>query len=322
MTAEGPPVFGRPRVVLSECLELAPVRYNAQTIRAPLVTALASHVELVPVCPEVGMGLGVPRDPIRLVQIEAGVGLYQPSTERWLTEDMAAFADGFLSRLDAVDGFLLKSRSPSCGIKDVKVYGGAGEGASPSGKDAGRFAAAVLEQFPDHPVEDEGRLTNRGIRDHWLTRIFALATLRQVEEAGRLAELMAFHTSYKLVLMAHNQTAMRQLGRLLAEHDDRSFPDLAAEYRAAFLRATARIPGPGRHVNVIEHARGYFKDALSGAEKRHLDDTIRDYRAGRLPLAAILAVLRSWIERFDEDYLRGQRYFQPYPAELVDLRSS
>lgn len=322
MTPSGVPAFGRPRVVVSECLELSAVRYNAQAIRAPIVKELAAHVDLVPVCPEVGIGLGVPRDPIRLVQIEAGVGLYQPSTDRWLTDGMAGFADGFLSRVGVVDGFLLKSRSPSCGIKDVKVYGGAGPGASPSGKAAGLFAAAVLERFGGHPVEDEGRLTNRRIREHWLTRVFALATLRRVEEAGGLAELMGFHASYKLVLMAHSQAAMRELGRLLAEQDGRPFPELVAAYRAGFLRGTARLPGVGRHVNVIEHARGYFKGDLAAAEKRHLDGLIRDYRAERLPLAALLAVLRSWVERFDEAYLRGQRYFQPYPAALVDLRSS
>lgn len=322
MTPASVPSFGRPRVVLSECLELAAVRYNAQTIRAPIVKALASQAELVPVCPEVGIGLGVPRDPIRLVQLDARVGLYQPATDRWLTEPMADFAGRFLEGVGVVDGFLLKSRSPSCGTKDVKVYGGPGDGASPSGKAPGRFAAAVLERFPDHPIEDEGRLTNRAIRDHWLTRVFALATLRRVVEGGSLAKLMDFHASYKLVLMAYGPAATRELGRLLAEHDGGPFRDVVAAYRAGFLRATRPIPGPGRHVNVIEHARGYFKDALGGAEKRHLDGLIGEYRAGRLPRAAILAVLRSWIERFDEAYLRGQRYFQPYPAELVDLGDS
>lgn len=313
--------FAKPRVVLSECLELAAVRYNAQTIRAPIVTQLQGHVELVPVCPEVGMGLGVPRDPIRLVQLEGGVGLYQPAADWDLTAEMARFAGGFLDGLDEVDGFLLKSRSPSCGIKDVKVYGGPGPDASPAGKDSGRFAAAVLERFPELPVEDEGRLTNAAIRQHWLTRVFAQAALRRALASTRISELMPFHASYKLVLMAYNQTAMRELGRLLAEAS-RPFHEVAEAYRAGFARAMSRIAGPRRHINVMDHARGYFKKGLTSREKRHFERLMEDYRSERVALDAVRAVLRSWVERFDEDYLRGQRYFEPYPAGLASLRDS
>ncbi len=314
--------FARPRVVLSECLELAAVRYNAQSIRAPIVHRLAPHVDLVPVCPEVEIGLGVPRDPIRLVRLDDGVHLHQPSTGRDLTGAMDRFAHTFLDGLHDVDGFLLKSRSPSCGIKDVKLYGGTGDGAAPVGKDAGRFAAAVQERFPDRPVEDEGRLTNRAIRQHWLTWLFGHATLRQVIAAGEVAELIRFHSAYKLVLMAHDQAAMRELGRLLAEQEGRRFGDVAEEYRAGFARAMARTAGVREHLNVLEHARGYFKKGLAAREKRHFETLLDDYRNDRVGLGAVLPVLRSWTERFDEGYLRGQRYFEPYPRELVDARDS
>ena len=314
MTDDG---FGRPRLVLSKCLEIEACRYNAQTIRSGVVRLLEPHVEFVAVCPEVEIGLGVPRDPIRLVSAEEGAGplqLVQPSTDRNLTDRMTAFSHGFADATGAVDGMVLKSRSPSCGIKDVKVYAGA-EDAPATGKGAGLFAGIMMERFPTVAIEDEGRLTNAGIRHHFLTRIFASVALRSAL-AGGPAGLVAFHTRYKLVLMAQSPSGQQELGRLVAESGS-DFGAAAAAYRDGFAEAMAEPAGRGAHVNVIQHAQGYFKRELRRPEKRQFEELQAQYREGQLPLQALLAVLGTWVARFAEPYLQRQAYFRPYPQPLV-----
>ncbi|MEJ2370485.1 MAG: DUF523 and DUF1722 domain-containing protein, partial [Gemmatimonadales bacterium] len=227
--------YARPRLVLSRCLELEKVRYNGEKIAYDFVRQLEPFVDLVPVCPEVEIGLGVPRDPIRLIEGDDGVRLYQPSTGRDLTKEMEHFSDGFLSSLPPVDGFVLKNRSPSCGISDVKLYTEQGNPSS-SGKRPGMFGQAVLDRFSGLAVEDEGRLRNFRIREHFLTKLFALAALRGVAETGSMHQLIDFHARYKFVLMAYDQTRMRELGRLVANGRGTAFQDLVAAYREAVAR--------------------------------------------------------------------------------------
>ncbi len=309
--------FGQPRIVLSKCLEVEACRYNAQTIRSSVVRLLEPYVEYVPTCPEVEIGLGVPRDPIRLVQ-DGSQGeelrLVQPSTDRDLTDRMTSFSHGFADGLENVDGMLLKSRSPSCGIKDVKLYAAA-EAAPVTGKGAGLFAGIMVDRFPTVAIEDEGRLTNAEIRHHWLTRIFASVALRSALRNGP-AGLVGFHTRYKLVLMAHSPSGQQHLGRLVAEAGN-DFDAVASGYRDGFAEVMRDPASRGAHINVIQHAQGYFKEGLTRPEKRQFQDLQAQYRDGRLPLQALLAVLGTWVERFDEPYLRGQAYFRPYPQPLV-----
>lgn len=286
---------------MSLCLGEAEVRYDGAAIRDPFAERLLPHVDVRPVCPELEIGLGVPRDPIR---IEHG-RLVQPATGLDLTEKMRSFAARFLKGLGDVDGFLLKSRSPSCGVKDVKRTG--------EGKGAGFFAEAVLAAYPEAAVEDEGRLLNLRIREHWLTRIFAHAELRQVRRKG---ELVRFHARHKLLLMACRETSMRALGRLVAAGGS------VAEYRKGFHAALAEPPKAGPHANVLEHAMGYFKDVLAPAEKKLFLGLLSKLRAGRVPLSVPVGVLRAWLARHPRPYLDGQAYLDPFPEELTDLGDS
>lgn len=317
-----PPMeFTRPRLVMSRCLEVEACRYNGQMIRSPVVRMMEPHVDVVAVCPEVEVGLGVPRDPIRLVRIEERTHLVQPSTGRDVTASMEDFSARFLEGVGDVDGFLLKSRSPSCGIDGVKVYA-APEDAPPVDREPGLFAGAVLARFPETPVEHEGRLTNLRIRDRFLTALFALAELRRVRAVGTMKALVDFQARHKLTLMARSPAEQRELGRIVANAEGLPPDRVLARYEPAFRRTLAREPGPGRHVNVVQHAQGYFKDGLSPREKRHFLDLQDEYRQGRVGRGALLALLQSWVHRFQEDYLAGQAYLWPYPRELIDLADS
>ncbi len=311
----------RPILVMSKCLELEACRYNGQLIRAPFVLSLMPFVKLEAVCPEVEIGLGIPRDPIRLVSLEGALQLVQPTTGRDVTGEMHEFGDRYLESLGAVDGFILKSRSPSCGIKDTKIYSGEG-GTQPSDRGPGLFGGAVLTRFPHAAIEDEGRLTNFRIRHHFMTKLFALAALRAVRASGSMAELVRFHTEQKLTLMAYRQGQLRILGRVVANADRKPFAETIAAYEEHFAEATGRPARSTSNINVLMHSLGYFSKGLGSGEKRHFLDLLEEYRAGRTTLSGPLALIQSWITRFDEDYLRRQRFLQPYPADLMNLRDS
>jgi uncharacterized protein YbgA (DUF1722 family)/uncharacterized protein YbbK (DUF523 family) len=311
----------RPIVVLSRCLDLEPVRYNGQVIPYEFVRELEPWVEYRPVCPELEIGLGVPRDPVRIVTVQGVARLVQADTGRDLSGEMRGFSDDFLSNLGPVDGFLLKNRSPSCGISDVKIYHGADPSAS-SKRGAGFFAERVLELHPGLAIEDEGRLRNYRIREHFLTKLFSLAKLRAVEGSGQMKEIVRFHSINKLLLMAYNQKEIRALGQVVANTQKLGFQEVAQAYRDHFQAALARPPRYTSVINVFEHASGYFSKELESREKRLFRSTLERYRDEQLPMAAVTAMLRAWVVRFEEDYLMAQTFFEPYPTELMSLSDS
>jgi uncharacterized protein YbgA (DUF1722 family)/uncharacterized protein YbbK (DUF523 family) len=317
VTGGTPAGFPRPGLVVSQCLGFEPVRYNAQIIRDDFVQRLAQLCDVVVVCPEVAIGLGVPRPPIRLVSTRKGeLRVEQPSTGRDVTGAMQDFAGGFLSSVEGVDGFVLKSRSPSCGISDTKIYG-AGEDAAVIGKDAGVFGGAVLDHFPDRAVEDEGRLRDHGIRERFLTLLFGLARLRAVEASRSRGALVELHAQYKYVLMAYHQQHARELGRIVAAVAARPWTDVLHDYRTTFARALARPARVRSHINALTHAFGHVSPGLSREERAYFLEHLEELRAGRTALATTLALLRGWVLRFGEPYLERQAYFRPYPKELI-----
>ena len=320
----------RPKVVVSRCLGFAACRWNGQMVASPEVSALARCVEFVDVCPEFEIGLGIPRDPVRIVAMNGVQRLVQPASGRDVSDEMTNFAIGRLGQIGPVDGLILKSRSPSCGPRDIKVYQSASHSA-PIGHTQGFFAAQATRLFAGLPLEDEGRLTNFRIREQFLTAVFTLAAFRELKERAlgegaspreAIRLLTEFHSRAKLMLMAQNQTQMRRLGHIAANPQRLPVKEVWDAYAEGLLKAFERPPRPTNAVNVLEHAMGYFKTQLAPSEKRLFLEMVREYRAGRTPLSAPVAVLRAWIARFGEPYLADQMFFSPYPEELVSMRDS
>ena len=282
---------------------------------------LEPHVDFVCVCPEVEIGLGTPRAPVRIVSSGVLLELIQPATGLDVSERMHSFSSGFLNGLKDVDGFILKNRSPSCGFMDVKVYSGPGKGAS-IGRTAGFFGGAVVDKFGDRAIEDEGRLRNLNLREHFLTRVFAFARFRRLERSASMRDLVSFHASNKLLLMAYSQTRMRDLGRIVANADGKPIGDLLAVYGESFRKAFHKVPRPASPINVLMHTLGYFKKELSAREKRHFLEMLEEYRLGRTPLCSAVGILRSWVIRFETEYLRDQTFFKPFPEDLMALEDS
>jgi uncharacterized protein YbgA (DUF1722 family) len=245
----------------------------------------------------------------------------QPSTGADVTKKMERFARSYLASLRDVDGFILKSRSPSCGTKDVKMFAGVEKQAAVD-TGAGFFGGAVLETFRGCPVEDEGRLLNFRIREHFLTSLYALVRFRAVKAAGTMRELVEYQARHKLLLMSYNQKELRILGRIVANPEHKSMRDVFGEYEAHLRPAFATPARYTSNINVLMHVLGYFSEKLSNREKAFFLDSLEKYKAGRIPLSATISIVNSWLARFSQAYLDKQAYFEPYPESLVEITDS
>ena len=312
--------FPKPVVVVSKCITFEPVRWNGQIIASEFVEKLKPYVNFVPVCPEAGIGLGVPRDPIRIVLVNGEKRLLQPATGLDFTDKMAKFSESFLNSLDEVDGFILKSGSPSSGFKNVKVYPSI-EKVSPISKSPGFFGEAVLQKFPNVAIEDERRLLNPRIKEHFLTKLFTLASFREAKKSGKVRDLVKFQSDNKYLFTAYNQKELRILGKLAANQEHKAFSETVNNYETHLYYALARTPSVGANINVMLKIMGYFSHQLSKDEKSFFLNSVDKYKAGRLPLSACLNVLKAGIVRFKQEYLSSQTVLEPYPEQLAELET-
>ncbi len=310
--------FTRPRVVVSKCIEFEPVRYNGQMMTSDLVRSLKPLVQFIPVCPETGVGLGVPREPVRIVKTGDALRLFQPATGLDLTDKIKRFSKEFLNELPEVDGFILKSGSPSSAMKDAKIYPST-EKVSFVGKGPGLFGSAVVDRFGHLAVEDERRLLNPRIKEHFLTKLYTLADFRAVKKSGTVNRLIDFQTCNKLLFTAYSQTELHAMGRIAAQPKDKSFQETIEEYQRHLWKALQHPPRRGANENVLTKAAGYFTSKLSKNEKAFFLTAVAKYRAGKFPLSTPLNVLKSWIIRFNDEYLMQQTFFEPYPEALIEI---
>jgi uncharacterized protein YbgA (DUF1722 family) len=231
---------------------------------------------------------------------------------------MDTFSNSFLGSLDPVDGFILKSGSPSSGFKNVKIYPTIEKSAS-IGRGPGFFGKAVIQRFPNLAIEDERRLLNPRIKEHFLTKLFTLASFRGLKKSGRIRDLIRFHSNNKYLLTAYNQKELRVLGKVVANQERKPIGEIMETYQNALHSAFSRTPSVGAHVNVMLKIMGYFSHQLSKDERSFFLNSIEKYRAGRLPLSANMNILKAWIVRFRQEYLMSQTLLEPYPEPLVEL---
>lgn len=305
------------RLGISSCLLGNRVRYDGQhKLDHFLVDVLGQYVEWVPVCPEVECGLPVPREAMRLVGDPEHPRLVTIKTRTDHTDRMLKWASRRARELDREDlcGFVFKSRSPSSGMKSVKVYNDDG---MPSQTGVGLFAKAFMDRFPLLPVEDEGRLNDALLRENFIERIFAFHRWKTFRNGdGSLKGLIRFHTEHKLLLMAHSPKHYQLLGKLVA--DTKSLPKnaLLDEYSWLFFEGLAMLATNRKHTNVLQHMMGYFRKQLSSDEKAELGDIIKAYHAGIVPLIVPVTLINHYVRKYDEPYLKQQVYLNPHPYEL------
>ena len=306
------------RIGVSACLLGEKVRFDGGHKRNPyLVETFGHYVEWVPVCPEVELGLGTPRETLRLVRISNDIRLLMPKTGADHTEAMRAYVVHRLAELAEEDlsGYVLKKDSPSCGMERVRIFDAHGV---PAKSGQGLFAEALLQHFPNLPVEEEGRLTDPHLRENFIERVFAYTRLRSLFSGRwKAGDLIAFHTAHKLLLMAHSPHAYQNLGRLVAEAKSVPRAELRDRYESEFMGALREMATTKRHANVLQHMVGYFSKQLDSDSRQELQALLQDYRAGFLPLVVPLMLIRHYVRKCDVTYLRGQVYLEPHPKELM-----
>lgn len=313
--------FPRPKIVVSKCLGFAACRYNKQMISCEAVKRLTPIADFIPICPECEIGLGVPRIPIRVILHNKSLQLKQLKTAKDITEDMNNFLGSFFGNLNDVDGFILKSRSPSCGYKEVKIYPSL-EKVPALSKGAGFFGAKVVSDYPFHPVEDDGRLHNLSIREAFFTKLFVYIKFKAIEKTCFMKNLVEFHANHKYMFMAYNETAMRQLGSIVANHEQKQVDEVYMNYKKVLPTVFPCSPKKGAYINVLLHIYGYFKKLLSTSEKSFFLEKINQLGQRKIPLSVCLNLLESWIHRFENKYLLTQTLFKPFPEALMDMSDS
>ena len=309
------------KIGVSSCLLGEQVRFDGGHKRSDfLVDTLGRFVEFVPVCPEMEIGLGVPRETLRLVRggdaaREARLVTNKSGID--LTEKMNAYAERRVIALGRAElcGYVLKKDSPSCGMERVRVYGPSG---MPSRDGSGLFAAALIHQCPSLPIEEEGRLNDPHLRENFVERVFAYRRLRSFfSSRWTLGGLVQFHTAHKLALMAHSPKAYSELGRFVANAKRLARDAVPEHYELAFMEALKKLATTARHTNVLHHTLGYLRPHLDGDARDELVTLIEDYRRSLVPLVVPISLFRHYVRKFGIGYLQGQVYLEPHPKELM-----
>jgi uncharacterized protein YbgA (DUF1722 family)/uncharacterized protein YbbK (DUF523 family) len=315
-------VEGPIRIGISACLLGEEVRFDGGHKRDHFLTdVLGPYVQWVPICPEVEMGLGTPRETLRLVRVDGVGGLRMITTRSGVdhTDGMNRWAAARVAALAADEpnlcGYVLKKDSPSCGMERVKTYGAGG---MPERNGRGLFAVVLMDKFPSLPIEEEGRLSDPRLRENFIERVFAFRRLKNLFAPGwTMGALVRFHTAHKMALLAHSTTKYHELGRLVAAGARIPKRDLRAAYERLFMSTMAIVATTRRHTNVLMHMLGHLKTTLDADSRHELLRAIEDYRLGLLPLVVPVTLLRHHVRALKIEYLAGQTYLEPHPRELM-----
>lgn len=314
--------FARPKLLVSKCLEFDSCRYNGMRLNSPLVYKLQKYVDFVPVCPEVAIGLGIPRTPIRMINIEKDLRLQEVGTDRDLTDKMNKFSSDFFEKLDFIDWAILKSRSPSCALKDAKINNWDSWLEKIENLKAWFFAKYLYKHFPFIPKEDEGRILSYKIRDEFLIKIFIFAEFREIKKQKKISALTNFQAKHKYMFMSYTQSELNKLWNILACYDKTNFEEVCTAYEKYLHELFLENRTQKNFLNAIFHMFGYFKKNISAAEKQFFLDTIELYKEDRIPTSVIIHMLKNWAIAYNNEYILNQSILYPYPEDLIELSDS
>lgn len=307
----------KPKIGISACLLGAPVRYNAGHKESRWCSRiLVEHFDFVPVCPEVAIGLGTPREPIRLVGDKdntQAVGTVHPDIN--VTEPLAAYGERMAGELTDLCGYIFMQKSPSCGLERVKIYRNNGAPQREGGR--GIYAQAFCARHPDLPVEEEGRLCDPVLRENFLVRVGAYAQWQALLAQGLSRRaLTEFHSRFKYQLMANNPLQYKVLGKLLGSMGRGDADVIGPRYFTELMQALKRCATRGTHSNVLQHISGYLKRDIDAQDKEELQRLITQYREGIVPLVVPMTLLKHLFRIHPDPYIAQQTYLQPHPENL------
>lgn len=303
------------KVGISSCLAGQKVRFDGGHKQSKYCQqVLANYFEFEPICPEMAIGLGSPRRAIRLVQEQDIIRVVASDGSFDVTDKLSQFSEKQSARLTHLSGYIFCAKSPSCGMERVTLYQAGTNDGQRDG--VGVYAAQIMKDHPLLPVEEDGRLNDLVLRENFITRVFAYHQWQCMVQSGiSMAKLIAFHTQFKYLLMAHNATLYYQLGPMLSGTGE-GLEQIAPQYIALFMQTLACLPSRKSHSNTLSHLQGYFKRHLDSAQRVDLADIIDKYRQGLLPLMAPLTLINHYLKIYPDAYLEQQVYLHPHPDEL------
>lgn len=306
------------KIGISACVLGEKVRFDGGHKASSFCTQqLQPLVQFVPVCPEQAIGMSVPRPAIRLQRdAQQQIRLVQSRDNSIdYTEQMLHFTQQLLPRFAALSGYIACAKSPSCGMERVKLYDAEGNGL---GKVAvGLYTRQLMQAYPWLPIEEDGRLLDPALKENFISRVFACYDYQQVMAAGfSVGKLVAFHSRYKFLIMAHSPVAYRQLGKLVAEAKLFTPAALQQRYLTELMQALSNIANRKQHANVLQHLQGFLKKLMDSAARQEMAELIDRYRRGLVPLMAPVTLLQHYLRLYPNSYLQQQAYFSPYPEQL------
>ena len=305
---------------ISSCLIGEKVRFDGgHKQNRYILDTLGQYFSFRPFCPEMAIGLGVPRETIRLVEVEGKTeAVGNKNAELNVTGALVQSAHEQRSWHQNIFGYIVKKDSPSCGMERVRVY----HEDQPQRSGSGLYTATMMQNFPTLPVEEEGRLGDPVLRESFVKRVFIYRRWHEMLVTGLdWASLTDFHARHKLILYSHDQQRGRKLGRELSAAHQGSIEEYAPLYLTEMMNILKIFAKRSNHVNVLEHVRGYLKQDLDKSDKEELGNCIENYRLGLLPLIVPITLLRHHFRRNPNQYIERSYYMQPHPDELMLLNS-
>jgi uncharacterized protein YbgA (DUF1722 family)/uncharacterized protein YbbK (DUF523 family) len=303
---------------ISSCLLGDRCRYDGSGIKETfIVDELTHYFDFVSFCPEAPL-FGTPRDALRLVEKDGTIRVQKSTHGNDVTNQLQHQSQTLAKQAqeEALCGFILKSKSPSCGLERVKVYQ-SDKNAPAQKKGIGIFAQELKKVYPFLPIEEEGRLNDPWLKENFLMQVFAYSDLQNfLATQPTHHHLVTFHTTYKYLLMAKSDVAYKTLGAIVANHQHHPLAAVLSEYKNIFLKAISEKGTLNKTYNVLLHIVGYFKKSISQAENVHLHTACLEFKKGVIPLVAVTKLINLYVLRFDQNYLKQQKFLTPYPSEL------
>ncbi|MBD3257019.1 DUF1722 domain-containing protein, partial [candidate division GN15 bacterium] len=308
-----------PNILVSRCLGFDACRYDGAMVEAPFVQAMRPYAKLLTVCPEVEIGMGIPRDPIRIVQTPGGrKKLYQPATGHTLTRQMKTHVRQRLAELDAFDGVLLKSKSPSCGLGTCKLFESTAADARVVGRTSGVLAAEIERQCPGVPASDEVKVVESARREHWLTAVFTLAQFRRTARYESAGSLKKFHEYHRSLLYAYNKSAVREMDIIVGSARKREAGRALHQYGQQLIRCLQRPARAQAMVNALQPAVEHYRQYLTKQNLQRYDRLKKQVLARQAAIADLRKLIQVWAVRYDKNFVREHALYRPYPQILAD----
>ena len=304
----------KPKIVVSECLYGTKCRYDGQGYNDKVIQSLKDYVDIQTVCPELAIGLSIPREPIRIEMNKENeeYRLIDYNSKNDYTNQMTEFSEEFINGLDDIDGFILKSRSPTCGLKDAKVYY-CGNKCSIRSNENGFFSQKIIDKYDYLPIENEGRLKNYNIRDNFFTRIFFINNLKNNKN------IIEFHENNLLLLKSYDEESTNEVSDILNEN---RMEDQVHQYKEKVLNIVSNQRKKENKLSIIIKVFEKYKNMLNEEEINMFNGLIESYENQRIPFSTLEVVIKMYATRFKDKDILNQTFFYPYPENLINITDS